>query len=47
MKDVQAQTSTELTVSEVRYDVDVPDALFDPQQMGQLADSPLWRGAPK
>ena len=43
MKDVQAQTSTDLAVSEVRYDVDVPDSIFDPMKMGQLADHPLWQ----
>ena len=45
MKDVQAQTSTDLAVSEVRYDVDVPDSIFDPMKMGQLADHPLWQPA--
>jgi hypothetical protein len=43
MKDVQAQTSTDLVVSEVRYDVDVPDAVFEPMKLGQLADHPLWK----
>jgi len=43
MKDVQAQTSTDLVVSEVRYDVDVPDSVFDPLKLGQLADHPLWQ----
>ncbi len=45
MKDVQAGTGTDLTVSEVRYDVDVPDAIFDPMKLGQLADHPLWQPA--
>jgi len=43
MKDVQAQTSTDLTISEVRYDVDVPDSVFDPYKLGQLVDHPLWQ----
>jgi hypothetical protein len=43
MKDVQAQTSTDLAVSEVRYDVDVPDSIFDPTKLVQLADHPLWQ----
>jgi outer membrane lipoprotein-sorting protein len=43
MKDVQAQTSTELAVSEVRYDVDVPDAVFDPLKLGLVADHPVWQ----
>jgi hypothetical protein len=45
MKDVQAQTSTDLAVSEVRYDVEVPDSIFDPTKLGELADHPLWRPA--
>lgn len=47
MKDVQAGTNTDLAVSEVRYDVDVPDAIFDPMKLGELADNPLWQGAAK
>jgi len=47
MKDVQGHTSTDLAVSEVRYDVDVPDSIFDPMKLGQLADNPLWKGAAK
>jgi hypothetical protein len=46
MKDVQAQTSTELSVSEVRYDVDVPSDIFDPMKLGGLADHPLWKPMP-
>ena len=45
MKDVQAQTGTDLVISEVRYDVDVPDAVFDPMKLGELADHPLWQPA--
>lgn len=45
MKDVQAQTSSDLVVSEVRYDVDVPDTLFDPQKLGLMADHPLWQSS--
>lgn len=46
MKDVQAGTSTDLAISEVRYDVDVPDAVVDQQKLPQLADNPLWQAAP-
>ena len=46
MKDVQAGTSTDLAISEVRYDVDVPDAVVDPQKLPQLADNPVWQAAP-
>lgn len=45
MKDVQTNTSTDLTVSEVRYDVDLPDSAFDPRNLGELADHPLWKPA--
>jgi Outer membrane lipoprotein-sorting protein len=45
MKDVQANTSTDLAVSEVRYDIDVPDSVFDPMKLGELADHPLWKPA--
>ncbi len=34
---------TELHVSEVRADVDVPDQLFDPSKLGQVADDPFWQ----
>ncbi|MGH7965268.1 MAG: outer membrane lipoprotein-sorting protein [Candidatus Binatia bacterium] len=44
MQDVQQGTSTEFRVSEVQTNVDVPDALFDPKQLPQAADSPLWQG---
>ncbi len=47
IKDVQAGTSTDLAISEVRYDVEVPDSVVDPQQLGELADHPLWQAAPK
>jgi hypothetical protein len=43
MKDVQAGTGTDLIVSEVRYDVEVPDSIFDPMKLNQLADHPLWQ----
>jgi hypothetical protein len=46
MKDVQAGTTTNLTVSDVRYDVPVPDSIFDPQQLGKLADHPFWNAPP-
>lgn len=46
MKDVQAGSSTDLAISEVRYDVDVPDAVLDPLQLGKLADNPLWQAPP-
>ena len=43
MKDVKGNTSTELTLSEVDYDVDIPDAVFYPKQLSQVAAHPLWQ----
>jgi hypothetical protein len=43
MEDLQGKSSTELNVSEVRYDVDIPDAVFDPDRLPQLAAHPLWQ----
>lgn len=43
MHDVQRQTSTRLTIDQVRYNVTVPDALFDPAQLPQAATSSVWQ----
>lgn len=43
MVNVQQNTTTEFKMSEVRYDADVPDELFDPQRLPQAVTSPLWR----
>jgi outer membrane lipoprotein-sorting protein len=45
MKDLQGKSSTELRVSDVRYNVEVPDALFDPVKLSAAASSPVWQGA--
>lgn len=42
MEDRQTGSSTDITVSDVRYDVDLPDALFDPAHLRDAAASPLW-----
>jgi len=42
MKDLEANTSTELQVSEVQYDVQVPDNLFDPARLSAISEHPLW-----
>lgn len=44
MEDVQANTKTEMEADGVRYDVDVPDDLFDAAQLPKAALSPLWAG---
>ncbi len=43
MHDRQQGTTTELQVSEIRFDVDLPDALFQPQRLHEAATSPLWQ----
>jgi len=45
MKDLQGKSTTELRVSEVRYNVAVPDALFDPATLPTAASSPAWQNS--
>jgi outer membrane lipoprotein-sorting protein len=45
MKDLPGKSSTELRVSDVRYNVEVPDALFDPMQLPTAASSPAWQSS--
>ena len=45
MKDLQAKSNTELRVRDVRYDVEVPDALFDPVKLSTAASSPVWQSS--
>ncbi len=42
MTNVQQQTYTELKMSEVRYDVDVPDTLLDPLRLSEVVEAPFW-----
>jgi hypothetical protein len=44
MNDVQEHSSTELNVSEVRYGVDIPDAVFDSERLPQVVAHSLWQG---
>lgn len=46
MLDVQQQGSTELLLSGVRYDVELPDELFDPDGLPQVIAAPLWESLP-
>jgi hypothetical protein len=43
MKDVEDVTSTEFTLSEVDYDADIPDAIFSPKELLNVAAHPLWK----
>jgi len=45
MKDLQGKSSTEIRVSDVRYDVEVPDALFDPVKLSTAASSLAWQSS--
>jgi len=42
MKDVEEGTSTELTLREVDYNADIPDAIFSPKELSEVAAQPLW-----
>ena len=42
MKVLQGKTSTEQQITNVRYEVDIPDAMFDPMQLPAAAASSLW-----
>lgn len=42
MKDVQQGGSSELRVSNVRYDVDVSNEIFNPDFLAKAASHPLW-----
>ena len=42
MRDVQQDTGTDVTFSEVRYDVDLPDTLFDPERLPQTVEARWW-----
>jgi hypothetical protein len=43
MHDVQENRETELQMSEVRYDVELSNTLFDPERLPEVATLPLWR----
>src|SRR5206468_11563307 len=43
LKDLEGKTSTDLDVSSIKYDVEVPDSVFDPDRLPALADDPLWK----
>lgn len=43
MEDVQSQRQSVFALSEVRYDDDIPDDLFNPQTLSSAADASLWK----
>jgi hypothetical protein len=42
MEDVQANQSTEIALSMVEYDIEVPDEIFDPNTLSQVARHECW-----
>ncbi len=42
VEDKLIDSSSELRVSEVRYDAPVPDELFDPQKLSAVSKHPFW-----
>ena len=44
MRDLRGKSSTEFNLEQVRSDGDIPNEVFDPKRLGQVADSPLWQG---
>jgi len=42
MEDRQEGGSTELTIKDIRYDVEVSDALFDPTRLREASQASLW-----
>jgi hypothetical protein len=43
MQDVKDKTSTELRFEQVEYNAEVPDTLFDPKQLTQAVEAPMWQ----
>lgn len=43
MKDVQNETTSLFSVSEVRFDLEIPKDLFNPKMLPKAADSPFWK----
>ncbi|PYO44288.1 MAG: hypothetical protein DMD33_03305 [Gemmatimonadetes bacterium] len=43
MEDRQEGRSTELTIKDIRYDVEVSDALFDPTRLREASQASLWQ----
>jgi hypothetical protein len=43
MKDLEGNTSSDLTVSQLQYDVDLPETLFDPDRLPRMTDEAEWK----
>jgi hypothetical protein len=44
MEDLQDGSSSTIAVSDVCYDTNVPDILFDPSHLSEVVASPVWQG---
>jgi len=42
MDNIQEKTTTEITVSSVRYGADIPDSLFEVGQLPTTSSAPIW-----
>jgi hypothetical protein len=42
MEDLQAKSRTDIRMTGADYDIDLPDALFEPAQLPAAAGSPVW-----
>jgi hypothetical protein len=42
MQDLLGKSTTEFEISAVRYGIELPDALFDPQKLAVATNSPVW-----
>jgi hypothetical protein len=43
--DILEAISTELYMSEVDYDADIPDSLFYPEELSKVEAHPLWQAS--
>jgi hypothetical protein len=46
LKDLQAGTQTEIGITQIKYDVKIPDDVFDPLTFPRLLDSIAWKMLP-
>ncbi len=44
MRDVQTEGTSVITISNLKFGVDLPDALFQPAALATAAESPVWKG---
>jgi hypothetical protein len=47
MKDIQSKTQTKMAVTNIKFDVDLPDTLFDPANLRTVVQSPVLASVEK